>query len=121
MILAPVFSDCRAVRPRVRFLKAAPEECSPLMSESVSDLEKPGTGADVPSTADRAPRTRAVIVSTPRGGNTWLRHLLSVAYEIPTIAVHNPRDLDWSTLPRDCILQMHWHPIPSFLARLEQH
>ena len=91
------------------------------MSESVSDLEKPGTEADVTSTADRAPRTRAVIVSTPRAGNTWLRHLLSAAYEIPTIAVHNPRDLDWSTLPRDCILQMHWHPIPSFLARLEQH
>jgi hypothetical protein len=64
-------------------------------------------------------RTRVVIVSTPRSGNTWLRHLLSVVYEIPTIAVHNPRDLDWDTLPRDCILQMHWHPIPSFLTRLE--
>jgi hypothetical protein len=70
-----------------------------------------------PATSDR---TRVVIVSTPRSGNTWLRHLLSVVYEIPTIAVHNPRDLDWDTLPRDCILQMHWHPIPSFLTRLEQ-
>jgi hypothetical protein len=61
------------------------------------------------------------IVSTPRTGNTWLRHLLSLAYDIPTVAIHNPRDIDWDTLPAACILQMHWHPIPSFLSRLEQY
>src|SRR5262249_12969174 len=65
--------------------------------------------------------TRVAIVSTPRSGNTWLRHLLSIAYEIPTIAVHNPNNVDWAALPRDCIVQMHWHPISSFLARLIQH
>jgi hypothetical protein len=63
---------------------------------------------------------RVVIASTPRTGNTWLRHLLSTVYQIPTIAVHNPRDLDWDQLPPECVLQMHWHPIPSFLSRLEK-
>jgi hypothetical protein len=92
-----------------------------MSTESSSDVEKHSTGIEAAAALERAGPTRVAIVSTPRSGNTWLRHLLSVAYEIPTIAVHNPRDLDWSTLPADCILQMHWHPIPSFLTRLEEH
>jgi hypothetical protein len=64
---------------------------------------------------------RLVIVSTPRCGNTWFRHLLGEAYGIPSIAVHNPADLVWETLPAECVLQLHWHPLPSFLERLERY
>jgi hypothetical protein len=64
---------------------------------------------------------RLAVVSTPRCGNTWFRHLLGEAYGIPSIAVHNPADVPWETLPEECVLQIHWHPLPSFLERLERH
>jgi hypothetical protein len=64
---------------------------------------------------------RVAIVSTPRSGNTWLWHLLTTAYDIPGVAVHNPIELDWRGLPPACVLQVHWRLIPSFVARLQEH
>ena len=62
---------------------------------------------------------RVAIISTPRSGNTWLRHLLSRLYQAATIPFHSPIEIEWNKLPADCILQLHWHPEPSFLAHLE--
>jgi hypothetical protein len=64
---------------------------------------------------------RLAIISTPRTGNTWLRHLLSYVYQAAELACHNPADLDWSGLPRNCILQVHWHRTAAFQAILERH
>lgn len=63
---------------------------------------------------------RVAILSTPRSGNTWLRHLLGAVYAVPSIAVNIPTDVDWPGLPQECVLQLHWHRYPAFLARLEQ-
>jgi hypothetical protein len=62
---------------------------------------------------------RVAIVSTPRSGNTWLRSLLTGAYGAPDLAIHNPADTDWTALPRDCVIQVHWHRTPSFLRTLQ--
>jgi hypothetical protein len=62
---------------------------------------------------------RVAIVSTPRSGNTWLRSLLADAYELPEVAIHNPADVDWNTLPADCVLQIHWHRAASFVRTLQ--
>jgi len=64
---------------------------------------------------------RIVLLSTPRSGNNWLRHLLAKLYRIPSLAVHNPADVDWATLPLRCVLGIHWHPVPPFLSLLERH
>jgi hypothetical protein len=61
------------------------------------------------------------MMPTPRSGNNWLRHLLCSLYDMAGFAVHNPAELDWSALPADCLLAVHWHPSPSFLERLEAH
>lgn len=63
---------------------------------------------------------RIAIVSTPRSGNTWLRSLLIDVYAVPELAIHNPADLDWSTLPQECVLQIHWHRTAAFLRLLEE-
>jgi hypothetical protein len=64
---------------------------------------------------------RIAIVSTPRTGNTWVRHLLAKLYGTSYLAVHSPGELDWATLPQGLILQMHWPPTPTFVALLERH
>jgi Sulfotransferase domain len=64
---------------------------------------------------------RAAILSTPRSGNTWLRHLLCSIYEVPGIAQHTPAEVDWQNLPADCVLQMHWRRLPSFYERLREN
>jgi hypothetical protein len=66
------------------------------------------------------PTLRVAIISTPRSGNTWLLHLLSKMYQAPTFTVHTPLEVDWDNLPPACILQLHWHPEPTFLPRLEK-
>ena len=58
---------------------------------------------------------RILIVSTPRSGNTWFRHLLSGALGLAEFAVHRESDLDWAELPKDCIVQMHWRFKPDVL------
>lgn len=64
---------------------------------------------------------RLAVVSTPRSGNTWLRHLLMGLYDLAPYAVHSPDDLDWSGLAPRAALQLHWHPTPDFSARLAAH
>jgi hypothetical protein len=64
---------------------------------------------------------RLAIISTPRSGNTWLRRLLATAFGLSELGGHRPEDLDRSPLPVRCVLQMHWHPEPSFVERLVHH
>jgi hypothetical protein len=61
------------------------------------------------------------LLSTPRAGNNWLRYLLTRAFDIPGAAVHSPAEVDWEGLPRECVLGIHWPPVPSFLERLQQY
>jgi len=64
---------------------------------------------------------RIAIISTPRSGNTWLRHILSTGYELVGIMAHSPIEVDWAHLPNDCVLQIHWHRIDSFVDRLDHY
>lgn len=58
---------------------------------------------------------RLLIVSTPRSGNTWFRHLLCGALDVPELAVHRPGDVNWAALPHSCVIQMHWRARPDVL------
>jgi hypothetical protein len=91
-----------------------------------SDLSEDAASAAARSVSYRFPTLgetmglRVAIVSTPRSGNTWLRSLLADAYELPEVAIHNPADVDWNTLPPDCVLQIHWHRTASFVRTLQE-
>src|SRR5439155_7461592 len=85
------------------------------------DAQESGGLNPVPLDQRRAPPVRIVLVSTPRSGNNWQRHLLARLYDVPSLSVHNPADLDWEALPPQCVLGIHWHPVPPFLALLERH
>ncbi|GIW85769.1 MAG: hypothetical protein KatS3mg108_0093 [Isosphaeraceae bacterium] len=61
---------------------------------------------------------RIALVSTPRSGNTWIRHLLGDAYAIPTLARHALEPDQWASLPPECVLQMHWLREPGLVERL---
>lgn len=65
--------------------------------------------------------TRIAIISSPRSGNSWLRILLSRLYGLEQFAVHTPQALDWGKLPRNAVLQLHWHCTPPFRAMLSEH
>jgi sulfotransferase family protein len=62
---------------------------------------------------------RIAVVSTPRAGSTWMRHLLATAYQVPHLARHSMAEADWKTLPAEVVLQIHWRREPSFLAELK--
>ncbi|HKB06102.1 MAG TPA: hypothetical protein VKD90_28160 [Gemmataceae bacterium] len=64
---------------------------------------------------------RIAVVSTPRAGNTWVRHLLGTAYQVPHFARHVLSDEDWAGLPPEVVLQIHWRRDPSFEAKLAEH
>ncbi|MBO0700029.1 MAG: hypothetical protein J2P46_16645, partial [Zavarzinella sp.] len=64
---------------------------------------------------------RIAVVSTPRAGNTWVRHLLGTAYQVPHFARHALVDTDWAGLPAEVVLQVHWRRDPAFEARLAEH
>lgn len=64
---------------------------------------------------------RIAVVSTPRAGNTWVRHLLATAYRLPHLARHAMADADWAELPPEVVLQLHWRRTPEFAAKLDQH
>src|SRR5262245_18718493 len=64
---------------------------------------------------------RIAVISTPRAGNTWIRHLLGSAYQLPHFARHSLTDADWEALPREVILQIHWRRTPEFVAKLVHH
>jgi hypothetical protein len=63
---------------------------------------------------------RIAVVSTPRAGNTWVRHLLGTAYRVPHLARHFMTDVDWAELPPEVVLQLHWRRTPEFAAALEK-
>ncbi len=77
-------------------------------------------GQDLDASPRRA-RVRLAVISTPRSGNTWLRHLLRRAYAVADFAVHNPDDLDWAGLPEACVVQLHWRRTAAFVDRLRRH
>lgn len=62
---------------------------------------------------------RIAVVSTPRAGNTWVRHLLGTAYRIPHLPRHSLTDADWAALPPEVVLQLHWRYSPDFAAGLK--
>lgn len=64
---------------------------------------------------------RIAVISTPRAGNTWVRHLLGNAYQVPHYARHDMADADWATLPAEVVLQIHWRREPAFNAKLAEH
>lgn len=66
-------------------------------------------------------RLRIAVISTPRAGNTWVRHLLGTAYQIPHFARHSMSDADWAALPPEVVLQIHWRRTPDFVAKLNEH
>lgn len=61
---------------------------------------------------------RLAVISTPRVGNTWVRHLLGTAYQIPHLAKHSLTDREWAELPAEVVLQLHWRREPELVARL---
>ena len=64
---------------------------------------------------------RLALLSTPRCGNTWLRHLLAKLFAAEELAVHHPHEVNWSALPHSCVLQLHWHRTPDLEAKLAWH
>jgi len=68
-----------------------------------------------------SPKVRIAILSTPRSGNTWLRHLLAKIYDAADLAVHNPVEVDWTNLPGDCVLQLHWRRTAEVECQLKDH
>jgi len=64
---------------------------------------------------------RIAVVSTPRAGNTWVRHLLGTAYQIPHLARHSMNDSDWKELPAEVVLQIHWRRESAFEAKLAEN
>ena len=63
---------------------------------------------------------RLAVVCTPRTGNLWLGTMMGDLWGIPRIALHNPSEVDWLQLPQECLLAIHWHRTPSFLAQLRE-
>jgi len=72
------------------------------------------------STVPSSPPLRLAIVSSPRSGNTWLRHLLKTAYGLEERAAHTPEVLFEPPLPDRLVMQIHWLPDRQFCQRLEQ-
>ncbi len=64
---------------------------------------------------------KLALVSTPRSGNTWLRHMLAASLDLHEIAVHNPYAVDWGALPARTILQTHWLPDEALEALFQEH
>src|SRR6516162_1611480 len=63
---------------------------------------------------------RVAIISTPRSGSTWMRHLLMKLYQAQGFAVHNPAGLDWDHLPPRAVFQLHWHRTHWLLGQLRK-
>jgi len=61
---------------------------------------------------------RLAVVASPRSGNTWLRLALARLYGLPHLAAHSLTDAEWATLPRECVVQIHWPWETRFADRL---
>lgn len=64
---------------------------------------------------------RIAIISTPRSGSTWFRHLLSKLYKIPSGAFDNLEPEEWERFPDEFILQLHCPRDPGILSLLHKH
>jgi hypothetical protein len=69
----------------------------------------------------KAETVHLAVVSTPRSGNCWLRHMLAEALELEHIIVHDPSEVSWESLPARAILQLHWLPEEPFVSLLARH
>ena len=56
---------------------------------------------------------RLAVLSTPRSGNTWLRHLLAASFGLEQQAVHNPGEIDWLRLPAHTSCRCIGIPLPN--------
>src|SRR5207245_6240706 len=61
---------------------------------------------------------RLAVVSTPRAGTTWLRHLMTRTMDVPGFAVDDPLALDWAALPEGCVVSLHGHRSTDLLQQL---
>lgn len=66
-------------------------------------------------------RLRLAIVSTPRSGNTWLRHMLSAMFAMQEVDRHRPVEVPWDELQQRCVLQLHWLRVEPFVSLLARH
>lgn len=65
---------------------------------------------------------RILIASTPKTGNTWLKHMLAAVYELPVVDV--PGDAGdglLDGLPEHWIAHQHVAPTAALLRRVESH
>lgn len=69
----------------------------------------------------RCDQLRLALVSTPRSGNSWLRHMLARALGLVEHGVHRPGDLAWNQLPPRSIVQIHWRPERDFCQLLAEN
>ena len=72
--------------------------------------------------AEPDPNLRILILSTPKTGNTWLRHLLAGIYRLPQFYV--PPPLDCTALSRAgdrWVTHYHIRPSPELLAWIRTH
>src|SRR3954454_23344239 len=66
-------------------------------------------------------RVHLAIISTPRSGNTWLRHLLGTSLALRHFPRLTPEECPWDAWPDRCALQAHWMPEDDILQRLDEH
>jgi hypothetical protein len=64
---------------------------------------------------------RLAVVSTPRAGNMWLRRQLVAMFDLEERSAHTPDEVDWETLPEDCVLQLHWPRTRGFVRKLDRY
>ncbi len=62
---------------------------------------------------------RLAIISSPRAGNSWLREVLALAYDLEMRAVHDPSELG-PALPARAVVQLHWDRTPEFVRYLQE-
>lgn len=54
---------------------------------------------------------KIIVASTPKTGNTWVRHILAAVYNLPMIELSNPFDVSYASRLGDCwIGQEHYYP-----------
>jgi hypothetical protein len=51
----------------------------------------------------------------------WLRRLLVASYGLEERSAHTPAEVDWETLPKRCVLQLHWRRTPEFRQTLTRY
>lgn len=109
---AEAYSWDSSARRLVRTLEGdlEPPVLDPVASPSVAS-----------TTAPRRRQTRIAIVSTPRSGNTWFRHVLAKSFGLGSRAVHEPGEVPWADLPDDFVLQLHWRPEDDLRDRFDRH